>query len=130
MKTSAMSPVASRVFTRLSPSEPPGRVSCLIVMFGLAAVKASITAFALATSASSAPVRSVIVVAPALPSPLLLPRLPALHPGSEQRGGCCQRHERYAPLARFGESHRTSRSEKEPAGSEAGRRLKRFKAAR
>ena len=65
MKTSDMSPVASRVFTRLSPSEPPGRVSCLIVMLGLAAVKASITAFALATSVSVAPVRSVISVAPA-----------------------------------------------------------------
>src|SRR4029453_13437931 len=82
MKTSAISPVESRVLTRLSPSEPPGRVSCLTVMFGLAAWKAAITAFALATSVSVAPVRNVIVVAPALPSPLLLPRLPALHPAA------------------------------------------------
>ena len=60
MKTSAMSPVASRVFTRLSPSEPPGGCRVLIVMLGLAAWKASITAFALATSVSVAPVRNVI----------------------------------------------------------------------
>jgi hypothetical protein len=52
-------------------------------MFGLAAWKAEITAFALATSVSVAPVRNVIVVAPALPSPLLLPRLPALHPAAK-----------------------------------------------
>ena len=82
MKTSAISPVASFVFTRLSPSEPPGRVSSLTVMLGLAAWKASITAFALATSVSEDPWRNVISVAPALPSPLLLPRLPALQPAN------------------------------------------------
>src|SRR5215204_4284491 len=82
MKTSDISPVANRVFTKLSPSEPPGRVSCVILIFGLAAWNASITAFAPATSVSVAPVRNVIVVAPALPSPLLLPRLPALQPAA------------------------------------------------
>ena len=61
MKTSDISPVANRVFTRLSPSEPPGRVSCVILMLGLAAWKASITAFAPATSVSVFPVRKVIV---------------------------------------------------------------------
>src|SRR5215203_4845290 len=82
MKTSDISPVANRVFTRLSPSEPPGRVSCVILMLGLAAWNASITAFAPATSVSVFPLRNVIVVAPALPSPPLLPRLPALQPAA------------------------------------------------
>ena len=71
----------------LSPSDPPGRVSVLTVMPGLAAWNASITALALATSVSVLPVSQVIVTAPALPwppppPPLLLPRLPALHPAA------------------------------------------------
>src|SRR5918994_4447310 len=82
MKTSAISPVANRVFTRLSPSEPPGRVSCGILTFGQAACNALITDFEPSTSVSVFPVRKVIVVAPALPSPLLLPRLPALQPAA------------------------------------------------
>src|SRR3954468_17201783 len=84
MNTSAMSPAESRVLTRLSPSDPPGRVSCLMVMLGFAAVKALITAFALATSVSVVPVRNVIVVLAALPElpGSLLPRLPALQPAA------------------------------------------------
>jgi hypothetical protein len=84
MKTSDISPVANRVFTILSPSEPPGRVSSLIVMSGLAALKASTTALALATSVSVAPWRNVIVtaLADAPPPPSLLPRLPALQPAA------------------------------------------------
>src|SRR5689334_7783262 len=74
-----MSPVDRRVLTRLSPSDPPGRVSSLTVMVGLAAWNALITAFALATVGSSLPERNVIVVVPPLPPEPLLPRLPALH---------------------------------------------------
>src|SRR5689334_16086273 len=73
-----MSLVDKRVLIRLSPSEPPGRVSILTVMPGLAFSKAAITAFPLATEASSFGERNVIVVP--LPLPLLLPRLPALQP--------------------------------------------------
>src|SRR5215207_3244725 len=80
-----MSPVDSRVFTRLSPSEPPGRESSLTVISGLAALKASIIALALATSVSVLPWRNVIVTAPAeppAPPSSLLPRLPALQPAA------------------------------------------------
>ena len=80
MKTSDISRVASLVFTRLSPSGPPGRVSSLMVTVGLAAVKAFTKAAALATSAFWAPWRNVMVTAPALAPPSLLPRLPALQP--------------------------------------------------
>src|SRR5690349_15955432 len=77
-----MSLVDNRVLIRLSPSEPPGRVSILTVMPGLAFSKAAITAFPLATEASSFGERNVIVVPLPLPLPLplLLPRLPALQP--------------------------------------------------
>ncbi len=74
-----MSPVASRVLTRLSPSEPPGRVSDFTVMSGLAFWNAAMSALALATSVSVEPDRKVIVVvAPPSSPPELLPRLPAL----------------------------------------------------
>src|SRR3954447_5010944 len=78
-----MSPVDSRVLTRLSPSDPPGREeSSLIVIPGFADWKAATSAFVLATSVSEGPARNVIVVPPALPPPLLLPRLPALQPAA------------------------------------------------
>ena len=51
-----------------------------MVMVGLAAVKAFTKAAALATSAFWAPWRNVMVTAPALAPPSLLPRLPALQP--------------------------------------------------
>ena len=59
-KTSAMSPVDSRVLTRLSPSPPPGRVSSLTVMSGLASSNALITASAIMTLFGSLLVRNVI----------------------------------------------------------------------
>ncbi len=48
-----MSPVASLVFTRLSPSPPPGRDSTLTVISGFAAWNASPTAFAVACNRRS-----------------------------------------------------------------------------
>src|SRR3954451_25444222 len=77
--TSLMSPVDNRVLTRLSPSEPPGRVSTFTVMFGFAAVKSLTIWLAVFTVASPLSTRKVRLTFPPL-SPLSLPprRLPAL----------------------------------------------------
>ena len=64
--TSDMSPVDSLVLTMLSPSEPPGRVSVLTVMSGLAFSNAAITAFAGLTVVSALSVSRVISVLPEL----------------------------------------------------------------
>ena len=72
--TSAMSPVDSLVLTRLSPSAPPGRVSSLTVMSGLASSNALITASAILMLLGSLLVRNVISLPELLssepPSPL------------------------------------------------------------
>jgi hypothetical protein len=99
-------------------------------MLELAAWKASITAFALATSVSWAPVRSVIVVAPALPSPLLLPRLPALQPAANSVLAATRAVKRYAAPARLLNLIEPPglRSDRRPRCR--NRRLKRFKRER
>ena len=95
-----MSPVASLVLTRLSPSEPPGRVSVLIVIPGLAAWKAAMMAFALATSVSPFPVRKVISVAAALPSALTAAEASGATAGEQHRRRRAGSHQRYAAPGR------------------------------
>src|SRR5206468_5299816 len=63
-KTSCMSPVDSLVLTRLSPSEPPGRVSVFTLMSGLAFSNAATSAAAALTVASPLSTNKVIVVLP------------------------------------------------------------------
>ena len=67
---SSISPVASLVFTRLSPSEPLGpELSRSILMSGFAASKAVINAWAVFTFASTFPMNIVSLTT----SPLVLP---------------------------------------------------------
>src|SRR3954468_4904604 len=77
--TSLMSPVESRVLTRLSPSVPAGRVSTLIWMFGFLAVKSLASWLPILTVSAPLSTRKERLT---LPPPLessLEPRLPALH---------------------------------------------------
>jgi hypothetical protein len=87
----------------------PDPLTCSVMVN---AVKAAITAFALATSVSVAPVSNVISVAPALPSPLLLPRLPALQPAAKSVLAAARAMSATPRRPCFAESHRTSRFEK------------------
>src|SRR5450759_1179612 len=75
-----MSPVASLVFTALSPYVPAGRVSSFTVTPVLSALNAATWAVAVLTVVSALSTRYVMVVAAAAPlEPELEPREPALH---------------------------------------------------
>src|SRR5674476_1518058 len=75
-----MSPVASLVFTALSPSVPAARVSSFTVTPWLSALKAASWAVAVLTAVSSLATRYVMVVFADAPlEPELEPREPALH---------------------------------------------------
>src|SRR5690242_19428957 len=65
-----MLPVESLVFIRLSPWVPPGWVSSLTVILGLAFSKAAIRSLALVTLVLSFCVRYLIVTLPPPPPPL------------------------------------------------------------
>src|SRR5665811_2045530 len=63
---SSIEPVARRVFTRLSPSVPPGRLSTVTLYFVWAALKQSDRALAIAGFGSETVWRSLISTTPAL----------------------------------------------------------------
>src|SRR4051812_6852619 len=62
--TSSISPVDSLVLTMLSPSVPPGTMSVLIFMVGLARMKASASALVVVTVGWSLPMRNDRVTGP------------------------------------------------------------------
>src|SRR6266516_2580680 len=75
-RTSSMAPVDRRVFTRLSSSVPPGPMSSLMVILGLAAWKSLASCCAVLMACSVLPTMKLSVTAPFLPE--LEPRLPEL----------------------------------------------------
>ena len=77
-----MSPVDSFVLTRLSPSEPPGRVSVLDRDAGVGGLEGLDQGLRARDSVSPFAVSNVISWRRHCLPPLLLPRLPALQPAN------------------------------------------------
>src|SRR5690606_6232586 len=76
-----ISPVESLVFMRLSPSPPPGWVSTVTLMSGLAAVKASPIA-SIVSAPSPDDAMSTLISRPSPPPSPPPPMLPTLHDAS------------------------------------------------
>lgn len=93
--TSDMSPVDRRVLTMLSPSLPPGRVSVSILIVGLARMKASVSALAVAVVPMLLSTRNFSVTEPSAASPE-----PAPEPEPHEVRAAVVRTARAAPAMR------------------------------